>query len=104
MVRKGARPAREQPKPSQQPPPGSSHFLIGYNPAGPTEQRDIVSSKDGWSEYTLSDGSIIRSKAVTIDVKRAIDQYSADGNPLYIVQTAVINSVNAPDELKKKSK
>jgi len=103
MVRKDARPAPKQPKPSPQPPPESSHFRFGYNPAGPTEQRDIVSSKDGWSEYTLNDGSVIRAKAVIIDVKCATDQYSADGNPLYIVQTDVVNSVNAPAELKKKS-
>jgi hypothetical protein len=66
------------------------------------EPRDVVGSKDGWSEYTLEDGSVIRAKAVILDVKRAVDQYSHDGNPLYILQFAFVNQVQAPDALKKK--
>jgi hypothetical protein len=66
------------------------------------EPRDVVSSKDGWSDYTIEDGSVIRAKAVILDVKRAIDQYSPDGNPLYIVQFAFVNQVKAPDSLKKR--
>jgi len=65
------------------------------------EPRDVVGSKDGWSEYTLDDESVIRVKAAVLDVKRAVDQYGPDGNPLYIFQFAVVTQVKAPDKLKK---
>jgi hypothetical protein len=96
---------RNQPIPAPIPghvAPSASQFPFGYNPTGAMEQRDIVSSKDGWSEYTLNDGSVIRLKSVLVDVKRAIDQYGPDGNPIYVLQTTFINNLTAPETLKKK--
>jgi len=86
------------------PPPQSAtvQISLGYDPKGRMEPRDVVISKDGWSEYTLDDGSVLRTKAAILDVKRAVDQYGPDGNPIYILQFAVINQVQAPDILKKK--
>jgi hypothetical protein len=85
-----------------QPQTGATPISPRYDPTGKMEQRDVVGSKDGWSEYTLDDGSIIRTKAVILDVKRAVNQYSFDGNPLYILQCAFVNQVRAPDLLRKK--
>ena len=93
-----------QPIPTRQPPKPESATVevsLGYNPQGEMEPRDVVASKDGWSEYTLDDGTTIRLKAALLDVKRALDQYSQDGNPLYIFQWAIVNQVKAPDKLKK---
>jgi hypothetical protein len=73
-----------------------------FNPQGTAEQRNVVASKDGWSEYTLDDGSVLRLKAALLDAKRAVGQYSADGNPLYILQFAVVNQLQAPPGLRKK--
>ena len=67
------------------------------------EQVDIVGSKDGWSEYTLADDTVVRLKSVLIDVKRAIDQYTSTGDPIYVIQTALVNNVKAPDKLKQKT-
>ena len=75
---------------------------LGYNPAGQMEARDIVGIKEGWSEYTLSDKSVIRVKAVVLDVKKAVGQFNSDGNPVYAMQFAVINELTAPENLKKK--
>jgi hypothetical protein len=75
-----------------------------YNPQGVAEQRDVVASKDGWSEFTLSDGSVIRLKASLLDAKRAVGQYGSDGNPLYILQFALVNQLIAPPNLRKKGK
>lgn len=75
-----------------------------YNPQGTAEQRDVVASKDGWSEFTLSDGSVLRLKASLLDAKRAVDQYGPDGNPLYLFQFAIINQLIAPPNLRKKGK
>jgi hypothetical protein len=97
---------RQQPIPVRQtnaplPRPGTMQVSLGYDPKGKMEPRDVVASKDGWSEYTLEDGTVLRMKAALLDVKRAVNQYSEDGNPVYVYQCAVVNQVRAPDKLKK---
>ena len=81
-------------------PPAVPH--LGYDPTGKIEPVDIVSSKDGWSEYTLTDGSVLRVKAAVLDVKTAVGQYSTDGDPIYLIQAAVVTQVKAPDRLRRK--
>jgi hypothetical protein len=81
--------------------PGSISVQLGFDPKGPAEPVDIVSSKEGWSEYTLVDGAVIRSKGVILDVKKMIGQYDADGDPIYILQLTIVNKVRVPGKLKK---
>lgn len=76
-------------------------LVMGYDPTGPMEPVDIVSSRDGWSEFTLQDGSIIRAKAAVLDVKRAIGQFNPEGDPVYVLQLTMVNQVKAPPHLKK---
>jgi hypothetical protein len=82
-------------------PPGTP-FQLGYDPKGQMVPVDVVSSKEAWSEFTLSDGSVVRTKAALLEVKRAVGQYSADGNPIYVFQFAGLNQLIVPDDLKKK--
>jgi hypothetical protein len=85
------------------PPPHHAGMLVplGYDPKGPSESVDIVSSKDGWSEYNLADGTVIRAKAALLDVKKMTGQYSADGEPVYVMQLTMVNQAKVPEELKK---
>ena len=83
--------------------PASMQIPLGYDPTGPMEQRSVVASKDGWSEYTLDDDTVIRARAALIDVKRAVDQFNPiTGEPIYVLQLTIVNSTNVPDRLKKK--
>ncbi len=75
---------------------------LGYDPKGPAEPIDIVSSKDGWSEFTLADGTVIRAKAAVLDVKKMVGQYNAEGDPIYVLQLTMVNQTRIPDNLKKK--
>ena len=81
-------------------PPGA--LPPNYDPKGPGEQMDVVASKDGWSEYTLDDGTVLRLKAALLDAKRAVGQYGPDGNPLYIFQFTIVNQLFAPEHLRRK--
>jgi S-adenosylhomocysteine hydrolase len=74
----------------------------GYDPTGPSEPVDIVSSKEGWSEFTLQDGTVIRAKAVLLDVKKMINQFNAEGDPIYLMQMIMANQTRVPTSLKKK--
>jgi len=67
------------------------------------EQKNIVNAKDGWSEYTLDDGTVIRLKCVLLDVKKAVGQFTIEGDPIYVMQQAVVSNTNVPAGLKKKS-
>jgi hypothetical protein len=92
-------PSSRPPTPDQTP----KQFPLGYDPSAKLVPVDVVSSKEAWSEFTLSDGSVIRTKSALLEVKRAEGQYSPDGNPIYVLQFAGLNQVNAPDSLRKKS-
>ena len=100
---------RQQPIPRQQvlpPVPAASPTIsvqLGYDPKGPSEPVDIVSSKDGWSEYTLSDGTVIRAKGVLLDVKKMTGQFNPEGEPIYVLQLTMVNQARVPEQLKKKS-
>ncbi len=91
---------KQQPIPNRQQPPAALQ-MMGYDPKGPKESVDIESSKDGWSEYNLADGTIIRAKAVLLDVKKMTGQYNADGEPVYELQITMVNQARVPDKLKK---
>ncbi len=75
---------------------------LGYDPVGPSQPVDIVSSKDGWSEFTLQDGTVIRAKAALLDVKKMIGQYTPEGDPIYVLQLTMVNQARVPDNLKRK--
>jgi len=64
---------------------------------------DINQTSENWNQYLLDDGTLIKMKLVATKVMRIDDKYDAEGNPLYIIQSTNITSVNAPAHLKKKS-
>lgn len=63
---------------------------------------DVQSSQEHWNQYLLGDGTTLKLKVVATEVWRAVDQFDAEGNPLYIVKSGNVLVINAPDELRKK--
>lgn len=82
--------------------PAFAQPFTGVAPGAKTEQRSVVASRDGWSEYTLDDGTVIKTRTALVDVKRVVDQYAPNGDPLYIIQAAAITNIEAKPELKRK--
>ena len=64
---------------------------------------DINQTNEYWNQYLLDDGTVIKMKLVATKVLRVDNKYDLEGNPLYIIQSTNITSVNASDNLKKKS-
>jgi len=63
---------------------------------------EINQTNEYWNQYLLDDGTVIKMKLVATKVLRVDNKYDLEGNPLYIIQSTNITSVNAPDSLKKK--
>jgi len=63
---------------------------------------DVEEAKESWNEYRLSDGSILRIKQIATEVWKIEDSYDPEGNPQYVVRSAGIMNVIAPENLKKK--
>lgn len=93
---------RQQPIPVPRgtPPQPSVMVQLGYDPKGPREPIDIISSKDGWSEFTLSDGTVLRAKAVVLDVKKMVGQFNPEGEPIYEMQLTMVSQARVPEKKK----
>ena len=75
---------------------------FGIDPSWELVPVDILSSKEGWTEYELEDGSRLRVKAAVLDVKRAVGQFNPEGEPLYLAQATMVIRTISPPEMKKK--
>ena len=100
--RQQAIPAGQVPPTAAPTPTGTMQMQLGFDPKGPSEPVDIVSSKEGWSEFTLQDGTVIRTKAVLLDVKKMVGQYNPEGDPVYTMQIIMANQTRVPTNLKRK--
>jgi len=55
-----------------------------------------------WNEYLVDDGTVIRVKVVATEVLRLDEQYDAQDNPIYLLQSTNVMAVSSPDKLKRK--
>jgi hypothetical protein len=63
----------------------------------------ITDSTERWNDYTLEDGTVVRSKLVAMGIARIDDQFDVDGNPIYLFKGSITQVlVSVPDKLKKK--
>jgi len=77
---------------------------ITVQPGQPPKEVELVevtSATENWNQYLLSDGSVLKTKAIATEIFRIVDEYDAEGNPSYVIRTGGILVVNAPEELKK---
>lgn len=72
-------------------------------PNGPLDVTEMPFQTGGehWNEYLLSDGSVLRLKAVVTEILRVDGKKDAEGNPVYIVKSANVVAVSASDRAKK---
>ncbi len=70
-----------------------------------TVEVDWSTEKEYWNEYELDDGTTMKIKLILKGVRRAKDQHTSDGDPVYMVQSMnVVRVLNVPKKLKKKQK
>ena len=64
---------------------------------------DAAQATERWNEYLLDDGTVLKAKLVLTNVFRVDGQYDPEGNPVYVIQSTNVLSVNAPEGLRKRS-
>jgi hypothetical protein len=62
---------------------------------------DVQEAKEVWSEYRLSDGTVLRIKPVMITISRMEGEHTIEGDPVYNMKSTLVTDVRAPKELKK---
>ena len=62
---------------------------------------DVLEAKELWSEYRLSDGTVLRIKPIMIAVSRLEGEHTLDGDPVYNMKSTVVTDLRVPQELKK---
>lgn len=82
----------------------------GKIPVGPgqppadAELMEFTKSDEKWNVYELDDGTQIRMRATAVEVWRIVNAYDNDGNPVYVIKSQNITSVNSPENLKGANK
>ena len=51
------------------------------------EEVEVVTSNEPWTEYRLTDGTLISCKMVMVSIFKAVTEKSSDGNTLYVTST-----------------
>jgi hypothetical protein len=72
--------------------------VIHFNFEGKVERAIEINfdiKTEGWSTYSLSDGTVIKMKNVTSRVIKLLDRTKPDGSPFYILEgVAVVTTIN----------
>ena len=72
------------------------------NPFGEPSQRQIRRQQVKTSRYVLSDKTVLLVTPKVSDIRRALKQYSASGQPLYFLTLGYEIKTKAPKKLVKK--
>jgi len=78
---------------------------ISFAPGGAEKDAqliDIQQASEHWNQYLLGDGTVIKMKLVATEVWRVENEWDQEGNPIYVVRSTNVLSVNAADEVRKK--
>ena len=62
----------------------------------------VNTSHEHQASYILADHTALSMRTVVIQVIRLIDEYTHDGDPIYLVKSQNIVSTSSPESLRKK--
>lgn len=65
------------------------------------EDVEFETDREAWNTYILQDGTTLKTKAVVSEVVR-LEEYTADGDPVYLIKSTNIVTAIVPEQLKRK--
>lgn len=57
---------------------------------------EVNQAGEKWNEYLLEDGTVLKMKLILKKIMRVENEFDAEGNPVYVMQTTNVTSVTAP--------
>jgi len=66
------------------------------------EHVEPTQTTERWNEYLMDDGTLLKVKLILKKTYRLLDQFDPQGNPVYLVESQNVLTVNPPDHLKRK--
>ncbi|MDE0106457.1 MAG: hypothetical protein OXN96_01545 [Bryobacterales bacterium] len=63
---------------------------------------EVEETTERWCSAKLSDGSIIKLKAIITDVGRLENTFDNNGDPVYVVKSSNVLAVEANEDLRQK--
>lgn len=64
----------------------------------------VAQANEPWSEYKLSDGTLLKIKQVIVEIRRITGKYTEKGDPVYVIKGAQVVDITAPKKLLRKGK
>jgi hypothetical protein len=58
-----------------------------------TNEVDVLEAREAWSEYRLTDGTVLRVKPVMIAISRVEDGDAMNGEPVYNMKSTLVTDV-----------
>lgn len=62
---------------------------------------EVEETTERWCSAKLCDGSTVKLKAIITDVARLEDAYDTNGDPVYVVKSSNVVTVEANEELRQ---
>ena len=62
---------------------------------------DVTQADEHWNSYILDDTAKLRMKLITQKILRVDNEFDREGNPVYLIQSTNVTTVDVPDHLKK---
>lgn len=64
----------------------------------------VAESTERWSEFALTDGTVVRGKIIVTSAVRVEGEFDQNGNPLYMMNSAPMFSiVSVEEQFRKKA-
>ncbi len=57
---------------------------------------EVNQAGEHWNEYLLEDGTVLKMKLVLKKVFKVANEVDAEGNPVYVMQSTNVSTVNSP--------
>ncbi|HVH79527.1 MAG TPA: hypothetical protein VM782_09075 [Stellaceae bacterium] len=60
-----------------------------------TTEVEVVEAREAWSEYRLSDGTVLRVKPILIAINRVEGAEATSGEPVYNMKSTLVTDVGS---------
>ncbi len=57
---------------------------------------EVNQAHEVWNDYLLEDGTVLKMKLILKKVFKVANEVDAEGNPVYVMQSTNVSTVNAP--------